>query len=311
MKTTMIATAARQRPRKRSSRAVRSRSAIAPPLGHYAGMILRAGVAKITQRKNKCRSMPMVAASRAAVDAAADERGAALSPMFVLHVVPGTSFRVASAEQQPSSPSCLRLSNRNQTSSQMERHHRLTAPTVRLPRLRSIKLAGSSRRASVKVPNLPGGPALFKTVSKPVPASETWATLTALDLMIGGRVLWQVKTPKPLVGGTLATAGGLVFTGGASGHFGAYDAATGAARWAGGRERPSARVRRKSGATSFPTKSLPATIFFGRTRRDFGGEQVRSTAISASNPTAVEAADWVGAGHCRGYCSRVRRHGTV
>jgi glucose dehydrogenase len=40
-----------------------------------------------------------------------------------------------------------------------------------------------------------------------------------------------VKTSEPLVGGTLATAGGLVFTGEANGHFRAYDAATGAALW--------------------------------------------------------------------------------
>src|SRR5258708_38618571 len=81
------------------------------------------------------------------------------------------------------------------------------------------------------MPNVPGGPALFKLESKPVPRSETWGTLTALDLTNGGRVLWQVKTPEPLVGGTLATAGGLVFTGEANGRFGAYDAATGKTLW--------------------------------------------------------------------------------
>jgi alcohol dehydrogenase (cytochrome c) len=31
----------------------------------------------------------------------------------------------------------------------------------------------------VRVPNVPRGPALFKTVTKPVPAGETWGTLTA------------------------------------------------------------------------------------------------------------------------------------
>ena len=83
----------------------------------------------------------------------------------------------------------------------------------------------------VSVPNVPAGPALFKTVTKPVPAGETWGTLTALDMMKGGRVLWQVKTPEPLVGGTLATAGGLVFMGEPNGHFNAYDAATGVVLW--------------------------------------------------------------------------------
>jgi alcohol dehydrogenase (cytochrome c) len=83
----------------------------------------------------------------------------------------------------------------------------------------------------VKIPNVPGGPALAKLVSRPAPASETWGTLTALDLGKGGRVVWHVKTPEPLVGGTLATAGGLVFTGEPNGRFGAYDAATGKALW--------------------------------------------------------------------------------
>jgi alcohol dehydrogenase (cytochrome c) len=83
----------------------------------------------------------------------------------------------------------------------------------------------------VRVPNVPGGPALFKTVTKPVPASETWGTLTALDMKNRGHVMWQVKTPQPLVGGTLATAGGLVFTGEPNGKFNAYDATTGAVLW--------------------------------------------------------------------------------
>ena len=79
--------------------------------------------------------------------------------------------------------------------------------------------------------NVPGGPALFKVEGKPTPRSETWGTLTALDITNGGRLLWQVKTPEPLVGGTLATAGGLVFTGEANGRFSAYDAATGKVLW--------------------------------------------------------------------------------
>jgi len=83
----------------------------------------------------------------------------------------------------------------------------------------------------VKIPNVPGGPILFKVVGRPVPPGETWGTLTALDLANGGHVLWQVKTPRPLVGGTLATAGGLVFTGESNGHFNAYDAASGKMLW--------------------------------------------------------------------------------
>jgi hypothetical protein len=65
MNTTMIAVAARQSPMRRSSRLVKSRSVIAPSFGSgakraagttvdFVQMIPPEGVAKITQRKNKC-----------------------------------------------------------------------------------------------------------------------------------------------------------------------------------------------------------------------------------------------------------------
>jgi alcohol dehydrogenase (cytochrome c) len=40
-----------------------------------------------------------------------------------------------------------------------------------------------------------------------------------------------VKTPQPMIGGILATAGGLVFTGEGNGWFKAYDAKTGSTLW--------------------------------------------------------------------------------
>jgi glucose dehydrogenase len=83
----------------------------------------------------------------------------------------------------------------------------------------------------VRIPNVPGGPLPFKLVSNPVPPSQTGGTLTALDVTNGGRMLWQVKTPQPLVGGTLATAGGLVFMGETDGRFSAFNAATGETLW--------------------------------------------------------------------------------
>lgn len=60
---------------------------------------------------------------------------------------------------------------------------------------------------------------------------QNWGTLTALDLTNRGRVVWQTKTDQPLVGGVLATAGGLVFTGQGDGDFSAFDARTGASLW--------------------------------------------------------------------------------
>ena len=58
-----------------------------------------------------------------------------------------------------------------------------------------------------------------------------WGTLTALDLGAVGRERWQVRTEEPLVGGVLATAGGLVFSGAGKGRFAAFDAASGRELW--------------------------------------------------------------------------------
>ena len=46
-----------------------------------------------------------------------------------------------------------------------------------------------------------------------------------------GKIKWQVKTPQPMIGGILATSGGLVFTGEGNGMFKAYDAETGTVLW--------------------------------------------------------------------------------
>ena len=46
-----------------------------------------------------------------------------------------------------------------------------------------------------------------------------------------GAVKWTVRTERPQVGGVLATAGGLIFTGRTSGSFDAYDAKTGDPLW--------------------------------------------------------------------------------
>ena len=59
----------------------------------------------------------------------------------------------------------------------------------------------------------------------------TWGTLSAIDLAARGKILWQIKTNEPLVGGVLATAGGLVFSGEGNGDFSAFDAKSGARLW--------------------------------------------------------------------------------
>jgi PQQ-dependent dehydrogenase (methanol/ethanol family) len=60
---------------------------------------------------------------------------------------------------------------------------------------------------------------------------ESWGMLSAVDLATQGKIRWQVKTDEPLVGGVLATAGGLVFAGAGKGRFGAFASGTGKRLW--------------------------------------------------------------------------------
>lgn len=81
-----------------------------------------------------------------------------------------------------------------------------------------------------KYDNIKGAPPLYRINNKPLPG-ESFGVLTALNLKNGGKTLWSAKTPQPLVGGTLATAGGLVFIGEANGHLTAYDSSAGKPLW--------------------------------------------------------------------------------
>ncbi|WP_264714134.1 pyrroloquinoline quinone-dependent dehydrogenase [Limobrevibacterium gyesilva] len=76
----------------------------------------------------------------------------------------------------------------------------------------------------------PNGKMWLGGAFKVIPTEEQWGNITAMDYNTG-RIRWQVKTPQPMIGGVLATAGGLVFTGEANGQFKAYDAQTGATLW--------------------------------------------------------------------------------
>jgi len=65
---------------------------------------------------------------------------------------------------------------------------------------------------------------------KVIPTEEQWGNVTAVDYNTG-RIAWQVKTEQPMIGGILATAGGLVFTGEGNGFFKAYNAYNGSELW--------------------------------------------------------------------------------
>src|SRR6202795_1354415 len=76
----------------------------------------------------------------------------------------------------------------------------------------------------------PNGKLWLGGAFKVIPTEEQWGKLVAVDYNTG-KVRWSVKTPQPMIGGALATAGGLVFAGEANGHFKGYDAKTGAILW--------------------------------------------------------------------------------
>ncbi|HUR95684.1 MAG TPA: PQQ-binding-like beta-propeller repeat protein [Gemmatimonadales bacterium] len=99
---------------------------------------------------------------------------------------------------------------------------------------------------------------------------EAWGTLTALDLGANGRRRWQVRTEEPLVGGVLATAGGLVFSGAGKQRFAAYDAGSGRELWsyvcdAGVNAPP---VTYSVGETQYVAVAVGGNALFGFTQGD-------------------------------------------
>ncbi|HEY7747841.1 MAG TPA: PQQ-binding-like beta-propeller repeat protein [Aestuariivirgaceae bacterium] len=76
----------------------------------------------------------------------------------------------------------------------------------------------------------PGGKLWLGGAFKVIPTEEQWGNVTAVDYNTG-KIRWQVKTQQPMIGGIMATAGGLSFTGEGNGYFKAYDSETGAVLW--------------------------------------------------------------------------------
>lgn len=76
----------------------------------------------------------------------------------------------------------------------------------------------------------PGGKLWLGGAFTVIPGEESWGNVTAIDYNTG-KIKWKKKTPLPMMGGALATAGGLVFTGEGDGWFRAYDAESGDVLW--------------------------------------------------------------------------------
>ncbi len=76
----------------------------------------------------------------------------------------------------------------------------------------------------------PGGKLWLGGAFKVIPTEEQAGNVTAVDYNTG-KIKWQAKTPQPMIGGILATAGGVVFAGEGNGLFKAYDSETGKILW--------------------------------------------------------------------------------
>ncbi|MEO8139129.1 MAG: PQQ-binding-like beta-propeller repeat protein, partial [Gemmatimonadota bacterium] len=63
-----------------------------------------------------------------------------------------------------------------------------------------------------------------------IAGEEQWGTYSAINLATG-KIVWQNKVAQPMMGGALATAGGLTFTGEGNGKFNAFDSRTGKLLW--------------------------------------------------------------------------------
>jgi alcohol dehydrogenase (cytochrome c) len=63
-----------------------------------------------------------------------------------------------------------------------------------------------------------------------IPGEEQWGLYSAVNLATG-EIAWQNRVPQPMMGGSLATAGGLAFTGEGNGNFNAYESRTGKLLW--------------------------------------------------------------------------------
>ncbi|GEO99885.1 alcohol dehydrogenase [Methylobacterium haplocladii] len=81
------------------------------------------------------------------------------------------------------------------------------------------------------VPAANGRPEIRYTETGEAKGEPTFSTLTAVDLSKGGSVAWSTKAGSRLSGGTLATAGGIVFSGEEDGYLDAHDTANGRLLW--------------------------------------------------------------------------------
>jgi PQQ-dependent dehydrogenase (methanol/ethanol family) len=82
----------------------------------------------------------------------------------------------------------------------------------------------------VETAKYPGGKLWLGGAFKVIPSEKQWGRVSAVNVDTG-KVAWKFDTEQPLIGGGLATAGGLYFFGEGNGSFNALDSATGKKLW--------------------------------------------------------------------------------
>lgn len=105
-------------------------------------------------------------------------------------------------------------------------------PTAYDGRLAYVQVRHGATTYTIKtVPASGDRPEIRYTETGEAKGEPSFSTLTAVDLVDGGKIAWTVRSGSRLSGGTLATAGGLVFSGEEDGHLDAHDSRDGTLLW--------------------------------------------------------------------------------
>jgi len=111
----------------------------------------------------------------------------------------------------------------------------------------------------------PGGKLWLGGAFKTIAAEKQWGRLAAVNIDTG-KIAWKVDTEQPLIGGVLATAGGLVFNGEGNGLFSAFDARNGKKLW---QYQAGAGVNAPAVSYTVGSKQYIAVAAGGNTQLDF------------------------------------------
>lgn len=107
------------------------------------------------------------------------------------------------------------------------------SPPAYSPLTHAVYVLGMNQLMTFKTetttPNIPGLIRLGSSFAN-VPGGVQDGTLTAIDVNTG-KMVWNQTLPQPMMGGALATAGNLVFSGEGNGWFDAFDATSGKLLW--------------------------------------------------------------------------------